>query len=296
MSLAATSGIAAWRGRARSSPWATAWRRYRRNRMALAGGVVAILVLLVAIAAPLLAPGGYQYSNLSETLQGPSRAHWLGTDAVGRDFLARLIYGARTSMTVGFGVPIIGALIGLPIGAIAGWFGGWLDFLTQRMVEVGTAVPPLLVGLLLIALYGSGLSHVVLFLGITSWIAFARITRAQFFALRTREFVVAAQATGTPPWRIMLAHILPNALGPIIILLVQSIPAAVFAEAGYSFLGLGVQDPLPSWGKMIADGGRYMQLVPLVALMPIFCIGLTMLSFSFVGDGCRDALDPNALE
>lgn len=286
-------GLRAARGR---SPWYLAWRRYRSNRMALGGGVIAALVVLVALLAPLLAPKGYQLTNLSETLQGPSLKHWLGTDPVGRDLYSRLVYGARTSMTVGFLVPLMGTVIGVPVGAVAGWFGRQVDFVVMRVIELATAVPPLLVGLLLIALYGSGLFHIVLFLGATAWIGFARITRAQFLALRDREFVTAARALGVPPWRNMLAHVLPNAAGPIVIYFVQYIPLAVFAEAGYSFLGLGVQDPIPSWGKMITDGERYMQIAPLVGLAPMLCIALATLSFSFLGDGLRDALDTSVAD
>lgn len=293
--LTATTTMAS-RKRRRSSPWLDAWHRYRRNRMALAGGVIAVLILLTAILAPILAPYAYDFVDLSATMQGPSVQHLLGTDEVGRDLLSRIIYGARTSMIVGFLVPLIGTAIGMPIGAAGGWFGRRVDFVVQRLLEAATAVPTILVAILLVTLYGSGLDHVALFLGITSWIPFARLTRAQFIALREREFVTAARAIGTPPWRIMVQHILPNAVGPIIVLFVLAIPAAVSAEAGLSFLGLGVQDPVPSWGKMIIEGGEYMQIVPLITLLPVICLGLTVLSFSFVGDGLRDALDPNALE
>jgi oligopeptide transport system permease protein len=282
--------------RARSSPWRDAWNRYRRNRLALVGGVIASLILLTGIFAPLIATYAYDYSALTEVLQLPSGQHILGTDEVGRDLFSRLVWGARTSMTVGFFVPVIGALIGMPIGAAAGWFGGVADFITLRLVEAMTSIPPILVGLLLISIYGSGLFHVTLFLGVVSWVGFARLTRAQFLALRDREFVTAARAIGTPNWRIMLSHILPNAAGPIIVLFVLAIPGAVSGEAGYSFLGLGVQDPVPSWGKMITEGGRYIRVDPLFALLPIVLFAMTMLSFSFVGDGLRDALDPNALE
>lgn len=282
--------------RARSSPWGDAWRRYRRNRMALIGGCIAGVILFSAIFAPILAPYAYDYSVLAQTLQGPTADHLLGTDEVGRDLLSRLIYGARTSMFVGFLVPTIGVLIGLPVGASAGWFGGKIDYVVQRLVEGFTAIPPILLAILLVTLYGSGLTNVTLFLGITSWVGFARLTRAQFLALRDREFVTAARAIGTPPWRIMLTHVLPNAAGPIIIVFVLAIPGAVFGEAGLSFLGLGVQDPIPSWGKMITEGSQYLQIAPLVGLLPMLCVGLTTLSFSFAGDGLRDALDPNALE
>jgi ABC-type dipeptide/oligopeptide/nickel transport system permease subunit len=296
MSAVTAPTTVAPRQRARSSPWRDAWRRYRRNRMALVGGAIAILIILTAIFSSILAPYAYDFVDLAASAQGPSAQHLLGTDEVGRDLLSRLIYGASTSMTVGFLVPLIGAAIGMPIGAVAGWFGGRVDFVVQRLLEAATAIPTILLAILMLTLYGSGLYHVALFLGITAWIAFARLTRAQFIALREREFVTAARAIGTPPWRIMAQHILPNALGPIIVLFVLAIPAAVSGEAGLSFLGLGVQDPIPSWGKMISEGGQYMQVAPLITLLPVICLGVMVLSFSFLGDGLRDALDPNALE
>jgi oligopeptide transport system permease protein len=296
MSAVATAARGATKPRVRSSPLRDAWNRFRRNRAAFVGAIIAIIILLTALLAPVITPYAYDYSNLSETLLPPGPGHLFGTDEVGRDLFTRIVYGARTSMTVGIFVPAIGALIGVPLGAAAGWFGRTVDFVVLRLVEAATAVPAYLVALLLISIYGSGLFHVALFLGVVSWVGYARLTRAQFIALRDREFVTAARAIGTPSWRIMLQHILPNAAGPIIVVFVLGIPGAVFGEAGYSFLGLGVQDPIPSWGKMITEGEQYMRIDPLFALLPIVCIALTMLSFSFVGDGLRDALDPNALE
>ncbi|MBX6770486.1 MAG: ABC transporter permease [Chloroflexi bacterium] len=280
----------------RSTPLGDAWRRYRRNRLAVVGGVIALAIILVAIFAPVLAPAPYDYAVITETLQPPSARHLLGTDEVGRDLLSRMIYGARTSMTVGILVPLIGTMIGLVLGGLAGWFGGWIDFIVLRMVEAMTAIPSVIVALVLVTIYGAGLDHLILFLGLTGWVGVTRLTRAQFLALRDREFVVAARAIGTPGWRIMVQHLLPNAAGPIIVVFVLGIPGAVFGEAGLSFLGLGVQDPIPSWGKMITESAPYMQQAPLLGLLPVVGIGLTMLSFSFVGDGLRDALDPSALE
>jgi oligopeptide transport system permease protein len=276
------------------SPSRDAWRRFSHNRIALAGALVAGLIMLAAVSAPVLAPQGYEYATISDALKLPSAEHWLGSDEVGRDFFSRVLYGARTSMTVGLLVPLVGLVIGLPIGAAAGWVGGWVDFVVLRLIEAMTAIPQILVALLLITIYGSGLFNVTLFLGVVGWVPIARLTRAQFLALRDREFVLAARATGTRGWQIMLLHILPNAAGPIIVALVFGIPAAIFGEAGLSFLGLGVQDPIPSWGKMISAEVRYLRLAPFLALVPMTCVGLTMLSFSFVGDGIRDALDPNA--
>jgi oligopeptide transport system permease protein len=280
--------------RSSSSFWHAAWYRYKRNRLALVSGIIAVVILLVAILAPLLAPYGYASQDLSATLAGPSLHHLLGTDPLGRDLLSRAIYGDRTSMTIAVGAPLLGAVIGLPIGIVSGWFGGATDFVTLRAFEVFTMVPQILAALLLISLFGSGVWKLLLFLGVTSWVGFGRLARAQYIALRDRDFVLSARAMGVPSWRIMFIHILPNALGPIIVYFVQSIPATIFAAAGFSFLGLGVQDPLADWGKMINDGEQYLTIAPMVALLPIFCIALATLSFSFVGDGLRDALDPTS--
>jgi oligopeptide transport system permease protein len=293
--IAASTAIAV-KPRRRSTPLGDAWRRYRRNRTALVGLVVASFIVFVAVFAPLLAPAPYDYAVISDVLQPPSAQHLLGTDEVGRDLLSRVIYGARTSMTVGLSVSLLGTLIGVVLGGCAGWFGGRVDFVALRLVEIMTSIPSLILALIAISIWGSGLDKVILYLGLTGWVGITRLTRAQFIALRDREFITAARAIGTPSLRIMLQHLLPNAAGPIIVVFVLAIPGAIFAEAGLSFLGLGVQDPIPSWGKMISQGGQYMEQAPLIGLVPIICIGLTMLSFSFVGDGLRDALDPNARE
>jgi oligopeptide transport system permease protein len=280
--------------RAESSFWHAAWYRYRKNRLALVSGIVAVLILLVAASAPFLAPYGYAAQDLNQSLTGPSLDHLLGTDQLGRDILSRAIYGAQTSMTIAIGAPLVGALIGIPIGIASGWFGGVADFFTQRAFEVFTMVPQVLMALLLIALFGSGVLKLLLFLGVTAWVGFARLARAQYIALRDRDFVVAARALGVPTWRIIIVHILPSAVGPMIVFFVQQIPATIFAAAGFSFLGLGVQDPLADWGKMINDGQQYLTVSLVVALLPIICIALATLTFSFAGDGLRDALDPTS--
>jgi oligopeptide transport system permease protein len=293
--IAAPHSVTA-KARRRSTPLSDAWRRYRRNRAAMVGAVIAGIIIFTAIFAPILAPTDYDYAVLTDVLQNPGGAHLLGTDEVGRDLLSRVIYGARTSMVVGITVPLLGVLIGVPLGAAAGWYGGRVDFFLLRVVEITTAIPTIIIALLLVSIYGAGLDHIILYFAIFGWVGVARLTRAQFLSLRDREFVTAARAIGTPSWRIITQHLLPNAAGPIIVVFVLGIPGAVFGEAGLSFLGLGVQDPIPSWGKMISQGSQYMQQSPLIGMVPILCIALTMLSFSFVGDGLRDALDPNALE
>ena len=281
---------------ARSSTgfWHAAWYRYRRNRLALVSAVVATFILLVAALAPVLAPYGYAAQDLSQSLAGPSLRHLLGTDELGRDLLSRAIYGAQTSMAIAIGAPLVGALIGIPIGIVSGWFGGIVDFVTLRGFEVFTMVPQVLMALLLIALFGGGIVNLILFLGVTAWVGFGRLARAQYLALRDRDFVLAARALGVPTWRIIIVHVMPSAVGPMMVFFVQQIPATIFAAAGFSFLGLGVQDPLADWGNMINDGQQYLTFNLMIALLPIICIAMATLAFSFVGDGLRDALDPTS--
>ena len=197
-------------------------------------------------------------------------------------------------MTVALGAPLIGLLIGVPLGIMAGWFGGIFDWFALRLFELFTMVPTILAALLFIIVFGVNVWKLALFIGITLWVGFGRLARAQYIALRDRDFVQAARATGVPSWRITIVHILPNAIGPIIVFFVQQVPYVIFTAAGYSFLGLGIQDPLADWGKMINDSVQYLPLDPLVVLVPIGCIGLACLSFSFLGDGLRDALDPTS--
>ncbi|HEY3080502.1 MAG TPA: ABC transporter permease [Chloroflexota bacterium] len=267
-------------------------RRFFYNRLAVGGLVVASAIVGAAIFADVLAPQARDFANFAEILQFPSREHPLGTDAVGRDFLTRVLYGARTSMLVGMTVPLLTTLIGVPLGAFVGWRGGRWDFLFQRVVEMMTALPPYVVALLLVTVWGSGLEKLILFFAATGWVGGARFARAQFMALKNREYVTAARAMGASDRRLMYQHILPNAAGPIIVGLMTAIPAAIFGEAALSFLGLGVQDPVPSWGKMLAEGGPYAQVYWYLALVPTLLIAATMLAFTFVGDGLRDALDP----
>ena len=280
--------------RASGSFWHAAWYRYRSNPLALVAGGVVVAVLVVGLLAPYIAPYRDAGTDLSSVLGGASARHLLGTDQLGRDTLTRAIWGDRTSMTVAIGAPLIGLAIGLPIGIIAGWFGGILDWVTLRLFELFQMVPTLLAALLFITVFGVSVWKLALFIGVTLWVGFGRLARAQYIALRDRDFVQAARAAGVPTWRIIIVHILPNAIGPIIVFFVQQVPYVIFTAAGFSFLGLGVQDPLADWGKMINDSVTYLQIDALLVLVPVGCIGLACLSFSFLGDGLRDALDPTS--
>jgi oligopeptide transport system permease protein len=279
--------------------WRDAARRFVKNKLAVGALVVMVLLILIAIFADLIAPYPYDYSVVSEALQFPNSQHLLATDAVGRDFLSRLIYGARVSLIVGFSVQAIALLIGLPFGVLAGTFGGWADYVVMRWVEVLTAIPIWLFALFLISIWrasdtapGSGLLKVIVAIGLIGWVDICRLTRAQLIALRHKDFVLAAHTIGATWPRIALHHMLPNAISPLIVAVTLGVPAAIFIEAGLSFLGFGVNDPLPSWGKMVADSSSYIRVYWHLGLFPTFAIAITMLSFSFVGDGLRDALDP----
>lgn len=283
-----------------SNLWRDAARRFSKNKLAVGALIVLVLLILAAIFADVISPARYDFSVLAEANQFPNSAHLLGTDTVGRDFLSRLIYGARVSLTVGFSVQLIALLIGLPLGIIAGMFGGWPDYIIMRGVEVLTSVPIWLFALFLISVWrssdsapGGGMINVIVAIGLVSWVDICRLTRAQLLTLREKEFVLAATAIGAKPLHIALHHLLPNALTPLIVAVTLGVPTAIFTEAGLSFLGFGINDPLPSWGKMVADSSSYIRVYWHLGLFPTLMIAVTMLAFSFVGDGLRDALDPH---
>lgn len=278
--------------------WQDAVRRFFKNRLAIAGLAVVLFFLSLAIFANFLAPYPYDRADFSKVLLFPFQdpAYPLGTDAVGRDYLSRLIYGARTSMLVGLSVELIALAIGIPLGGLAGYLGGKTDFAISRLIDVMTAFPGLLFAIFLITVWGGGLSKVIFVLGFTSWIGIARLTRGQMLSLREKEYVEAAQCVGSSRWRILFYHLVPNALTPLLVAVSFGIPAAIFGEAGLSFLGIGINDPLPSWGKMVGVSNAYVRVQWHLALFPTILIALSMLGFSFVGDGLRDALDPKLVE
>lgn len=267
-------------------------RRFSRNKLAMAGLVVVVVLVFFAVFADFLAPAPYDKAVLSEARQFPSARHWLGTDEVGRDQLSRVIYGARTSLTVAFAVTMIAIVIGVPLGAAAGLLGGKVDFAVTRVIEIMTAFPGLLFALLIMSVLGAGLPNVVLALAVVSWIGLCRLTRAQLMALREKDYVLASRSVGANNLYIIRRHLLPNALPALIIMVTLGIPAVIFAEAGLSFLGVGINDPLPSWGKMVGASSAYIRVYWHLALFPTFMIAITTLGFTFVGDGLRDALDP----
>lgn len=278
--------------------WQDAIRRFFKNRLAIVGLAIVSFFLFLALFADLLAPYPYDYANFTKVLLFPfiDPAHPLGTDDVGRDYLSRLIYGARTSMTVGISVQLIALLIGIPLGGLAGYLGGKTDFAISRVIDIMTAFPGLLFAIFLITIWGGGLWKVILVLGVTSWIGITRLVRGQILSLREKEYIEAARCIGSSRWRIISRHLIPNTLTPLLVAISFGIPAAIFGEAGLSFLGIGINDPLPSWGKMVGISNAYVRVQWHLALFPTILIALAMLGFSFLGDGLRDALDPKLVE
>lgn len=277
---------------ATSSLYRDALRRLVRNRLALAGGVVVLLILLVAIFADALAPLPYTKTNFGRITEAPSRDHPFGTDQIGRDMLSRMIYGARVSMIVGLGAQVIIVLIGVPIGALAGFVGGRLDTVLTRVIDVMYAFPRLLFVILVMSMLGAGLMNIFIAIGLTGWVGIARQTRAQVLALKDKEFVEGARALGAGGGRVLVRHVLPNALTPIVVSVTFGIPEAIFTEAALSFIGVGINPPTPSWGQMVGEGQQYLRSSWHLAVVPSIAIAVTMLSFTFFGDGVRDALDP----
>ena len=281
--------------RPQRSLWGDAWRRLLKNRLAVVGLVIVTLFIGLAILAPVIAP--YGQSEVVDPRLARYEPTWtwpFGLDANGRDIFSRILYGAQVSLVVGVLSQVIVLLIGVPVGALAGYLGGAVDNTLMRAVDVIYAIPQLLLVLLFVNWWGPGLANVFLALGLVGWVTEARLVRGQFLALREQEYVNAAKVSGAKTLYIIARHILPNSLTPVIVALTFGVPTAIFTEAALSYVGVGIMPPQPSWGNMVADGSRpgYIQTDPHMLLFPVLAIGLTMLGFTFLGDGLRDALDP----
>ena len=271
------------------------WRQLFRNPLAAASLIVLAVIILMAIFYPLASP--YRYDHQTADFFAPMSArHWLGTDDLGYDTLTRLAVGARISLTVGVGVEAIVLLVGGFVGLVAGFYGGWVDGALMRLTDMMFAFPDILLAILIMAIKGPSLLNIFIALGITGWPGLARLIRGQALSLRGREYVEAARALGVPNRGIILRHILPNLLSPIIVAATIDIAGIIIAEATLSFLGIGVQDPMPSWGKMISgplESGYY-RAHPELVIYPALCLSLTVLALNFLGDALRDALDPRS--
>lgn len=270
-----------------------AWRRFAANRVALVGLALLTLITLVALFAPFVAP--YDPINDMDTgLRGcpPSREHPFGCDHLGRDLLSRVIFGARIALIAGVGATMISVVIGVVVGALAGFFGGWVDTVLSRIIDTLMSFPLIALLIVLAAVLGPSLLTTVIVIGVTVWSRYARVVRAEVLSLRERDFIVAAYASGVRNWRIIWRHLIPNVMGPVIVLASLGVGGIIILEAALSFLGLGVRPPTPSWGAILADGRAYILRYPHIAFFPGLMIVITVLAFNFVGDGLRDALDP----
>jgi peptide/nickel transport system permease protein len=267
-------------------------QRFMRHKPAVVGLCFIILLVLIAVFAPLIAPYDPVASNLRLRGAAPSAGHWFGNDDIGRDILSRILYGTRIALIVGLGATSIAVIIGVLVGATAGYFGGKVDFVLSRFVDALMAFPILALLLTLSAIFGPSLRNVVIVIGVTFWASYARVIRAEVLSLRERDYVLAARASGATSRRIILQHIVPNAIGPVIILASLAIGSVIIFESALSFLGMGIQRPTPSWGTMLSDGREYIRNYPHIAIAPGLAIAFTVLAFNMVGDGLRDALDP----
>ncbi len=268
-----------------------AWRRFWQHRLAAGGAAIIALLLAVALLAPILVPHDPEAISL-EILAPPSAQHWLGTDEVGRDFLSRLIYAARISLTVGVASSVLTVLLGVTIGALAGYAGGRVDALISAGINIKLAIPILPLALVLASFLETNLLFVVAIIGLLSWGGVARIIRAEFLSLKEREFVQAARAIGSNAGRVVVRHILPNTLAPIIVAATLQVATAILLESALSYLGFGIQPPQASWGNMLQNAQRYLRTAPALAIYPGVLISLTVIGINFAGDGLRDALDP----
>jgi oligopeptide transport system permease protein len=278
------------------SLWQDAWKRLKRNKLAVAGGIVVILVVMLALVGPwlfyLYNGFTYQTQDLSIRLADPSWLHPLGTDILGRDLLARLLYGSRISLMVGLISTLVSLIIGVTYGAVAGYFGGRVDDVMMRIVDVIYSLPYIILVVILLALFERSLFLLFAALGAVSWLTMARIVRGQVLSIKNEQFIEAARSIGVSNLMIIFRHIVPNTLGPVIVYATLTVPSVILQEAFLSFLGLGVQPPMPSWGVLANEGAQAIAVHPLLLIAPGALMALTLFSLNFLGDGLRDALDP----
>jgi peptide/nickel transport system permease protein len=272
------------------------WTRLRRNRMAMTGLILVLGLFVVSIFAHWLAPYDPNSIDLKQVLMAPSRAHLLGTDTLGRDVLSRIIYGSRVSLKVGFVAVGLATLIGLLVGALAGYYGGWVDQLLMRLVDLMLCFPAFFLILAVIAVLEPSIWNIMAVIGLTSWMGVARLVRAEFLSLREREFVTAARALGASDTRLILRHMLPNALAPVMVSATLGVAGAILTESALSFLGLGVQPPTPSWGNILTAGKDNIEIAWWLSVFPGLAILVTVMSYNLLGEGIREAIDPRLKE
>lgn len=272
--------------------WRDVWHRFRKDKLALAGLIVIAIMTILCIVMPMVSPYSYDSSDYMNMNSAPTWAHPCGTDQLGRDQFIRIMYGARISLTIGFVAAAINFAIGVLYGGLAGYLGGRVDMVLMRIVDILSSLPSLLYIVLIMLIFGSNIGSVILALCFTSWIGTARVVRSEVMHLKHSEYVLASRLSGAGTWHLLVQHLVPNAMGPIIVSTAFLIPGAIFSEAFLSFLGIGIQAPQASWGSLANAAIPVMAMYPHLMLFPVLAICVTMFSFNFIGDGLRDALDP----
>ncbi|OAB39419.1 peptide ABC transporter permease [Paenibacillus macquariensis subsp. defensor] len=275
-----------------SGPWRDAWKAFRKNKTAMLGVALILFFIIIAVLAPFIAPYDYKEQQLVERLQAPSSTHWFGTDDLGRDLFTRVLYGARISLWVGFFSVVGSVVIGTTLGILAGYYGKWLDMLISRVFDIVLAFPSILLAIAIVAILGPSLQNALYAIAIVNIPTYGRLVRAKVLSLKTEEYIIAAKAIGMKNGRILISHILPNSMAPIIVQGTLGIAMAIIEAAALGFLGLGAQPPDPEWGKMLSDSRQFIQKAPWTVIFPGISIMLTVLGFNLMGDGLRDAMDP----
>lgn len=276
----------------KESYWRLVWRQFRRSKLALASLGLVLALFVVALAAPVLAPYSPDSYDLNRILEPPNTAHWLGTDDLGRDLLSRMIFGSRVSLSVGFVAVGLYVLIGIFVGALAGYYGGWIDIVVSRATEVMMCFPTFFLILAVLAFVGPSIYNIMIVIGVTQWTGIARLVRGEFLKFKEREFVTAARASGAKNGRIIFKHLLPNALAPVLVSASFGVAGAILTESALSFLGFGVPPQTPSWGAILSQAQAYMDVAWWLTLAPGFAIFLTITAYNLVGEALRDAIDP----
>lgn len=279
-------------GRPSTTYWQDVWRRLNKNKLSILGLIIISFVAIAAIVGPFFTAYSYSDQNLQIANQPPSAVHWFGTDNLGRDLLTRVLYGARISLCIGVVASLSTMIIGVLYGGIAGLSGGRVDTIMMRIIDIVWSIPFLLYVILLMVVLQPGLMNIFIALTLVYWMPMARLVRGQILSLRELEYVLAAKLVGASSWRIIIKHLIPNSLGPILITATLTIPEAIFSEAFLSYIGLGVSAPMASWGVLASEGATSLRSYPFQLFFPAAAICITMLSFNFIGDGLRDALDP----
>ena len=281
-------------GHKQGSPWAQMWQRLRRNHMAVAGLITLTLLILTALLAPVLTPYSYEEQNLALGATPPSMEHLLGTDDLGRDLLTRMLYGGRVSLAVGLCATLVSLLIGVTYGAVSGYAGGRTDNVMMRLVDILYALPFTVFVIILMVVFGRNFMLLFVAIGAVEWLTMARIVRGQVLAVKQQPFIKAASVLGFSHTRIIARHIIPNVVGPVIVYTTLTIPRVMLLESFLSFLGLGIQPPMSSWGLLIRDGAKMLETYPWMLIFPGLVLSIPLFALNFLGDGLRDALDPRA--